>query len=448
MKSLRGFGAGVCLALVLAGCSSDSKENNNPGVYSPLIVGISSDKEPAVRGVTNQLTVLVTNVNNLPITYHWSAAAGTLQDSTSATVDWVAPDSVGTYDVTASITAVDGDTHFFKTTTFHIFVDNEYVRWTNSPEVQFDPAPVSSPTGGIVFAQYSNISNGQADIWYIAQAGLSPEQKTSGFFTANSPTMKADGSVLAFAARATDADSQHVYAAAAAGANPDPAVSQQLTSISTQSHLFGNPRFSRTHGWLLYNSDSGQATAFVPRVLYRDIPVVPPAVLPAPQRAIADASLASRTFWLPNWGPDVDADGLPDSIVTMSFRFFRATNQVSNGFYKFGTNPPSLAAIQWLPDSSATDPDWSSDGQYVVFADAAVKGGERDIWIIRADTNLRSNAIRVTTGPADDSHPRFSDDGNTIYFVSNRANQYGLNGIFPTERRGYNIWSITRFDRP
>jgi Tol biopolymer transport system component len=110
-------------------------------------------------------------------------------------------------------------------------------------------------------------------------------------------------------------------------------------------------------------------------------------------------------------------------------------------------NPPGTP-FQWLPDSSATDPDWSPDGQYVVFADAAVKGGERDIWIIRADTNVRSNAIRVTSGPADDSHPRFSDDGNTIYFVSNRANQYGLNGIFPTERRGYNIWSVTRFDRP
>ncbi|HKO21661.1 MAG TPA: hypothetical protein VJX91_03340 [Candidatus Eisenbacteria bacterium] len=452
MKSLRGFGAGVCLALVLAGCSTEPDTNDKPGVYSPLIINISSDKVPAVRGVTNQLTLLVTNVNNLPLTYHWSAAQGTLLDSTAATVNWNAPDSIGTYDVTASIEAVDTapdpDAHFFQTKTFHIFVDNEFIRWTNTPEVQFDPAPVPSPTGGIVFAQYSNISNGQADIWYIPAVGLSPEQKTSGFFTANSPTMKADGSVLAFAARATDVDSQHVYAAAAAGATPDPAVSQQLTSITTQSHLFGNPRFSRTHGWLMYNSDSGQATAFVPRVLYRDIPVVPPAVLPAPERAIADQSLASRTFWMPNWGPDVDADGLPDSIVTMSFRFFRATNQVSNGFYKFGVNPPASSAVQWLADSSATDPDWSADGQYVVFADAAVKNGERDIWIIRADTNVRSSAVRITGGPADDSHPRFSDDGNTIYFVSNRASDYGLNGVYPTERRGYNIWSVTRFDRP
>jgi Tol biopolymer transport system component len=132
----------------------------------------------------------------------------------------------------------------------------------------------------------------------------------------------------------------------------------------------------------------------------------------------------------------------------MSFRFYGAPNQVSNGFYKFATRPPATSAPQWLPDSSASDPDWSPDGQHIVFADPTTKGGERDIWIIRSDTNQRSAAIRLTSGPADDSHPRFSADGSTIYFVSNRANNYGLNGIFNTERRGYNIWSVKRFDRP
>lgn len=444
MRYLRGFGAGVCLALALAGCSKEPTENNDPGVYSPLIVGISADHEPAIRGVTNELTVLVTNVNGLPITYHWSAAGGTLLDSTSATVGWVAPDSLGTYAVTASIEAVDGGTHFFKTTTFQIVVDNEYARWTTSPEIQFDPAPV--PSGGLVFAQFSNIANGQSDIYYIPAAGLAPEQRTTGFFTANSPTMKADGSVLAFAARATDADSQKVWVAPAAGG--DASTSGTVTNLSTISKLFANPRFARTGGWLMYNSDSGQFTPTVPRVLFRDIPGVPPIILPAPERVIADVSLASRTFWMPNWGPDVDVDGLPDSIVTMAFRFFRANNQIPNGFYKFATRPEATSAAQWLPDSSASDPDWSPDGQYIVFADPNVKNGERDIWIIRSDTNLRSAAIRVTSGPADDSHPRFSSDGSTIYFVSNRANNYGLNGIYATERRGYNIWSVTRFDRP
>jgi hypothetical protein len=51
-------------------------------------------------------------------------------------------------------------------------------------------------------------------------------------------------------------------------------------------------------------------------------------------------------------------------------------------------------------------------------------------------------------GPADDAHPRFSFDGTKIYFVSNRADRYGLNGVFGTERRGYNVWAVSRFDRP
>lgn len=446
MKYLRGFGAGVCLALVLAGCSKEPTENHDSGVYSPLIVGISADHEPAIRGLTNELTVLITNVNSYPITYHWSAAQGTLLDSTSATVGWVAPDSLGTYAVTASIEAVDASTnsHFFKTTTFQIVVDNEYVRWTTTPEIQFDPAPVV--TGGLVFAQFSDIVNGRADIYYIPGAGLAPEQRTTGFFTANSPTMKADGSVLAFAARATNVDSQQVWIAPAAGS--DLSTSGTVTTLANVSKIFGNPRFARTGGWLMYNSDSGQQTSTVPRPLFRDIPGVPPIVLPAPERVVADQSLQSRTFWLPNWGPDVDADGLPDSVVTVAFRFFRGSNQVANGFYKFATRPENSSASQWLADSSASEPDWSPDGQHIVFADPNIKGGERDIWIIRSDTNLRSAAIRVTSGPADDSHPRFSSDGTTIYFVSNRANNYGLNGLYTTERRGYNLWGVTRFDRP
>ena len=450
MKWMRGFGAGVCLALALSGCSNTPTDEglDKPGVYSPLIVGISADHEPAIRGQQNALTVLISNINGYPITYHWRAARGTLLDSTTATVNWIPPDTLGTYPVTVSIESHDTVTNtgatFFKTQTFQIVVDNEYVRWTSSPEIQFDPAPVGS--GGLVFAQFSNVSSGIADIYYIPGAGLAPEQRTSGFYTANSPTMKSDGSVLAFAARATSADSQQVYISP--GASADASMSGSLTRVTVNSRLFANPRFSRSAGWLMYNSDSGLQTSTVPRILYRDIPTVPPTVLPAPQRVIADLSLASRAFWMPNWGPDVTGDGLPDSVVTVAFRFFRQLNQVANGFYKFATAPPATSAAQWLADSSAAEPDWSPDGQYIVFSDPNTKGGERDIWIIRSGTNQRSAAIRVTSGPADDSHPRFSDDGNTIYFVSNRANNYGLNGVYNTERRGYNIWAVTRFDRP
>jgi Tol biopolymer transport system component len=448
MKWMRGIGAGLCLALALSGCSNTPGKVDEPGVYSPLIVGISVDHEPAIRSLTNELTALISNVNGYPITYHWRAGAGTLLDSTSATVNWVAPDSIGTYPVTVSIESHDTITNsgaqFFKTMTFQILVDNEYVRWTTSPEIQYDPAPVAS--GGLVYAQFRNVATGEADIYYLPGAGLGSEQKTQGFFTANSPTMRSDGLVLAFAARATAADSQQVWISPGAGA--DPTTAGVLTRVTTISKIFANPRFTHTGNWLMYNSDSGNASAFNPRVLFRDIPAVPPTVLPAPERVFADLSLSGRTFWTPNWGPDVTGDGLPDSIVTVSFRFFHANGEIPSGFYKAATRPPATSVSQWLADSSAAEPDWSADGKYIVFSDPNTKGGERDIWIIRADTNQRSAAIRVTHGPADDSHPRFSPDGNTIYFVSNRVNNYGLNGIYGTERRGTNLWSVTRFDRP
>ena len=56
--------------------------------------------------------------------------------------------------------------------------------------------------------------------------------------------------------------------------------------------------------------------------------------------------------------------------------------------------------------------------------------------------------MRVTTGPADEFHPRFSSDGSKIFFLSNRTDAYGADGVFDTERRGVNIWSVSRFDLP
>jgi Tol biopolymer transport system component len=56
--------------------------------------------------------------------------------------------------------------------------------------------------------------------------------------------------------------------------------------------------------------------------------------------------------------------------------------------------------------------------------------------------------VRVTSGPADDSQPRFSADGNSIFFISNRVDRYGVTGVYGTERRGTNVWSVAHFDRP
>lgn len=472
MKWMR-FWAGACLVLIASGCSDDDGGSvGNEGVYSPLITGIAADHEPAIRGAENELTVLVTNVNNYPLAYSWSAASGTLLDSTAANVTWVAPDSPGTYPVTVSIRTSDPATpQFFKQATFQIFVDNQYDRWTRSQEVQFDPAPVSNGGGGmsgVIYAEYRSVVTGEADVYHVPMPGGGPVKKTvdgtihyvqrdgtarttDGFRKVSGPSMRADGQQIAFAAQA-DGDSQWIWIIPGAGIGPDTLktpygpFSRPLQLGQPGSHrIEANPRYSHQGDWLLYNSDSALATGGNLRPWIQ----LSTNLNAPPMRVIEDVSLVSRVFWMPNWGPDVNADDLPDSIVTMSFRFFGLPTQESNGLYKFPvTVPGQTSATQWLDDLDASEPDWSPDGQYIVFADPNPGTGERDIWIIRADTNNRNNAIRVTSGPADDGHPRFSPDGNSIVFVSNRADRYGLNGIFSTERRGYNVWSVQRFDRP
>ena len=444
MKFVRGLWAGAILLLAISGCSDDNGGDiNDNGVYSPLITGISSSSEPAVRGMENQLTVLVTNVNNLPLTYHWSAADGGLLDSTAATVRWVAPPEIGTYPVTVAITAQDGDQAFFKQTTFQIYVENQYVRWTRSPEIQFDPAPTVA--GGVVFAQFLNAVTGQSAAFSVDAPGLSAAQLTTGFFSVASPTLRADGTQLAFAGKVSSGDpGPSIWLLPGAGGDAAEAVPAALRSPEGTSQLqtlLGSARFARTGSWLLYNSDT--TSVGNPRPWYRDAFNL----AQAPFRLLASAG--TNAFYQPNWGPDTDQNGLPDSVVCPSYRLFGTPVQVGRGLYKLTTLANQAApAVSWLPDSSATETDWSPDGAHIVYAKVNQITSERDIWIINANSADPATAVRVTHGPADDSHPRFSADGSTIFFVSNRADRYGLNGVYNLERRGTNIWTVTRFDRP
>jgi hypothetical protein len=438
MKCMRGLWAGACLLLVFSGCSKNPTGSvKDTGVYSPLITGIAADKEPAVRGVANEFTVLVTNVNGYPITYHWSAAAGTVTDSTGATAVWDAPNAIGTYPITVSIVSDGGGAHFFKTTTFQVFVDNDFTRWTRSSEVQFDPDP--TPSGGVLFAQFRSIVTGAADAYNLASPSLSPVQLTQNFAVLASPTMRADELQIAFSGRRTTTDSLSVWVLPATGGDPSTAVA--AAQGSSEQITAANSRFARTDRWLLYNSDS--TSIFNPKPWFRD-----GNLSAQPQRVIQQGVEGVSSFWQPSWGPDVDGNGLPDWIVCAGYKFFRAPNQQSRGLFKFPTTPEQSVAVQWLPDSSAAEADWSPDGQHIIYTKRNAISGDRDIWIINAGSSDPSTAVRVTFGPADDSHPRFSHDGASIFFVSNRVDHYGLNGIYNTERRGTNIWSVSLFDTP
>ncbi|MGE5174796.1 MAG: hypothetical protein ACM3JJ_00360 [Hyphomicrobiales bacterium] len=440
MRQLRGLWVGASLLLVLAGCSNKNSITNVKGAYSPLITGLAIDHEPAVRGIPNHLTVEVTNVDGLPITYHWSAASGTMTDTTAVTSTWTAPDTIGTYDVTVSIQAQDGDNHYFKSMTFHVYVDNEYERWTRSEAIQFDPAPING--GGILFAEFEDNATGASAVYRVDTPGGGASQLTSGFFSAASPTPEANLAHFGFAGKvhASDAGPSIWMLPWAGGDTTNAAV---IAARNPGQTYLGGSRFAHSGSRILYSSDT--LSVPFPKFSYRDAENFnsPPIGL------IQAGALTINGYPNPAWGPDVNADGFPDSVVAREFQFFGINAfQQSTGLWKFPTNVASASALPFLADTAAAEPDWSADGQYIVFAKKNDISGDRDIWIINAGSSNPADEVRITSGPADDSHPRFSEDGSKIYFVSNRADRYGLNGIFDTERRGTNIWSVSRFDEP
>ncbi|MFN0150427.1 MAG: TolB family protein [bacterium] len=62
-------------------------------------------------------------------------------------------------------------------------------------------------------------------------------------------------------------------------------------------------------------------------------------------------------------------------------------------------------------------PDWSRDGQWIVFAGQTTSGG-LDLWLVSADRAIEE---RLTEHPAEDTEPSWSPDGESVVFVSERA---------------------------
>lgn len=428
--------AGACLLLAVAGCSKDDKTINETGVYSPIITGIASNYEPAARGTANLLTAQVTNVNGLPLTYHWSVEGGTLgADSTNGTVTWTPPDTIGNYDVTVSIEAQDGDQHFFKNMTIHMAVDNQYTRWTRTEQIKFDPAPVFG--GGVLYAEYRNILTGTSDAYRVDTPLAGPIKLTENFFSVASPTPRADKTQFAFAGRkVSGTGSPTIYLLPFGGG--DTAAAIEVTRPRPDQTILMNPRFAHSGSMLLYTSDS--LTTTYPKMWKRDL-----SSFTAPVNLHNLETSAFQKFFSSNWGPDSTGDGVPDYVVSTYTDLFSAPLGVMTMHAGGGASDVDQRPL--LNDPSMEEPDWSPDGRHVAFV-RRNPAGDRDIWIVSLTAVSLDQAKRVTFGPADEHHPRFNSDGSMIFFVSNRVDRYGVTGVSGTERRGTNIWSVAHFDRP
>jgi dipeptidyl aminopeptidase/acylaminoacyl peptidase len=187
-----------------------------------------------------------------------------------------------------------------------------------------------------------------------------------------------------------------------------------------------------------------------PKLFYRDV-----INNQAPVRFMSNvnsAPIAANAYLPANWGPGGTNVAPPESIVTQSFYTYGFVGQAARGAFKFKSltflDPPPTTDAAWMADTTVAEPDWSSDGNYICFSRRVPGETQRDIWLLATNATSFSQATQVTQGPADDSHPRFSKDGQTIFFISNRQDRYGLNGIFATERRGTNLWAVRRYDLP
>ncbi|MGE5179864.1 MAG: TolB family protein [Bacteroidota bacterium] len=451
MRSHRGICVGACLLLAAAGCGTKTKPLSGGGTYSPIITTISSNFEPAARGTANVLTVQVTNVNGYPLKYHWMVQAGTLgADSTNASVTWTPPDSIATYDVTASIQTTGDAPPFFRTMTVHMAVDNEYIRWTHTDQVEFDPAPTAN--GGVVYAEYHNVSTGNSDAYRVDTPLGAPAQLTTGFFSVTSPTPRADQGAIAFMGKVNSSVRASIYQLPYGGG--DASTAQVVERTSTYQTTLDSPRFPFEGDRLLFASDSIGTDGFNVQsgmtLRWHDS---------ANLYTVAPVSVVEHNFMFntlgtnlanPSWGPDLNSDGNPDSVMALGIRFPGTASEIVDGIYLFATPNTGDATDYkiWLPGVNLHEFDWSPDGNYVVFTQRNAGTNDRDIWIIRRGAASLSEARRVTSGPADDSQPRWSADGTKIFFISNRADRYGVTGVLLLERRGYNIWSVSHFDRP
>lgn len=80
-----------------------------------------------------------------------------------------------------------------------------------------------------------------------------------------------------------------------------------------------------------------------------------------------------------------------------------------------------------------SNPSVSPDGEWIVVSGSAKsninKKNNLDLYALRIDG---SDFTQLTYHPANDTNPRWSEDGQTIYFISDRANK----------DKAYNIWKI------
>lgn len=249
------------------------------------------------------------------------------------------------------------------------------------------------------------------------------------------PALSPDGKALVFS-RLTSYGSADLYRLA---------LNDHFERAGTPTLLFANGTWNRSPAWYadnrtvvftsgvwgkqrLWHLDVRNPSSGAP-ILDAGVDAQQPAVAPAGEGLLFTRWFFREQIWtVPLAGPG-RAAGQPIQRILTSSRADSLPRIARDGSHLVFQSDRSGAFEVWIARTDGSDlrklttfaglpsgsPDLSPDGEKIVF-DRLVEG-QRDIFI--CDSN-GGNLRRLTNNPAEDTIPRWSADGRSVYFASNR----------------------------
>lgn len=288
--------------------------------------------------------------------------------------DWSPDGSRFVYESTVG----EGNTDIF----LYTVATHQNVNLTRSEN--FDADPAFTPDGQHVV--YVSGRDGNADIYMMDLDGHDTRRMTDHPAFDNHPSISPDGTQLLFLSNRDGRDAQ-LYIKDIDDDSP-PVRLTDMPGIEGNNAKCWSPDGTQ----IVFTAEAdGKDRVFVLDV--SSFPAVP---------AIADRDVDLGS-------PKVSPDGLrilfearmPDRSIELRIKDLNAAAWIT----VYRTEPGLSAAL-------SLSPDWSSDGQKVVFDNDV--NGNTDIYTINADG---SGLVRLTDDPLPDLTPKFSADGSRIYFA-------------------------------
>ena len=92
---------GALFALIFCYCSSDSGTNSSSNALDNL--SIKASPLTLLTGEISSLSVVARDIEGSELSYVWSSSSGQLSSTTGSSVQWTAPGTPGTFEITVTV---------------------------------------------------------------------------------------------------------------------------------------------------------------------------------------------------------------------------------------------------------------------------------------------------------------------------------------------------------